>query len=165
MPFRFALLAAACVLSLPAAARAQAEFTTEDLRVRLDARGSLASLWDTANGRERLAAGEPAPLLSIRAAGQTQTPAGMAFDSRTGVVALDFRPSGVKVRIRAAAKPTHLVLEVADVQPAGAVDAVVWGPIPTTISTTIGEIVGVVRDEAFAIGLQVLNVKTRAARY
>jgi hypothetical protein len=161
MPIRFAILAAVCVLSLPAPARAQAEFTTEDLRVRLDARGSLASLWDVANARERLAAGEPAPLLSLRAAGQTQAPAAMAYDRRTGVVTLDFRPSGVRVRLRAAAKPTHLVFEIVSVEPAGAVDAVVWGPYPTTVGATVGEIVGVVREGAFALGLQVLNLKTR----
>ena len=73
----------------------------------------------------------------------------------------DFRPSGVKVRIRAAAKPTHLVFEIVSVEPAGSVDAVVWGPYPTTVGATVGEIVGVVRDGSFALGLQVLNLKTR----
>jgi hypothetical protein len=163
MPIRLAILAAACVLSLPAPARAQAEFTTDDLRVRLDARGGLASLWDVANARERLASGEPAPLLSIRAAGQTRSPAAMAFDRPTGIISLDFRASGatVRVRVRATAKPTHLVFEIVSVEPADAVDAVVWGPYPTTVGAIVGEIVGVVREGSFALGLQALNLKTR----
>jgi hypothetical protein len=40
------------------------------------------------------------------------------------------------------------------------VELVVWGPIPTTISKTIGETVGVVRGEEFALGIQALNTKT-----
>ena len=35
-----------------------------------------------------------------------------------------------------------------------------WGPIATSIKKHVGEIVGVVRNDAFAIGLQGLNVKT-----
>ncbi len=161
MLVRPALLAAAVLVASPAAARGQAEFATAELRVRLDARGSLASLWDVANARERLAVGEPAPLLSIRTAGQAQAPAAMAYDRRTGVAALDFRPSGVRIRVRATAKPTHLVFEIVSVEPPGAVDAVVWGPYPTTVGASVGEIVGVAREGSFAVGLQVLNLKTR----
>ena len=40
------------------------------------------------------------------------------------------------------------------------IDAVIWGPYPTTISKIIGEIIGVVRNDNFALGIQVLNVKT-----
>jgi hypothetical protein len=160
-PIRLAILAAACALSLPVPALAQAEFTTDDLRLRLDARGSLVSLWDVAGARERLAAGEPAPLLSIRAAGQTLAPASMTYARQTGIVALDFRPSAVRVRLRATAKPTHLAFEIVSVEPAGSVDAVIWGPYPTTVGATVGEIVGVVREGDFALGLQVLNLKTR----
>ena len=161
MPIRSAVLAAAFVLSLPASAPGQAEFTTDDLRVRLDGQGSLVSLWDVAGARERLAKGEPAPLLSIRAAGRTQAPSAMSYDRRTGIVALDFRPSGVRVQVRASAEPTHLVFEIVSVEPGGAVDAILWGPYPTTVGAIVGEIVGVVRDGTFALGLQVLNLKTR----
>jgi hypothetical protein len=161
LPVRHLVVVAISMLALPAGAAAQAEFTTTDLRLRLDARGTVISLWDVANARERLAPGEPAPLLSIRAAGRTQAPATMAFNPRTGIVTLDFRPGGVKVGVRATAKPTHLVFEVVSVEPADAVEAVVWGPYPTTVGATVGEIVGVVREGTFALGLQVLNLKTR----
>ena len=36
----------------------------------------------------------------------------------------------------------------------------IWGPFPTTISKTVGEVIGVVRDGTIAIGMQVLNMKT-----
>ena len=62
--------------------------------------------------------------------------------------------------MKAVRKATHLVFEIAGAEPASAVDAVVWGPYPTSIGATVGEIVGVVRDVEYAIGLQVLNIKT-----
>jgi hypothetical protein len=37
---------------------------------------------------------------------------------------------------------------------------ILWGPYPTTIRDTIGEVVGVVRNKDFAIGIQALNIKT-----
>jgi len=158
---RLAVAATVVLTCLPSPARGQAEFATDGLRVRADARGSLASLWDVANSRERLAAGQAAPLLSIRTAGRAEVPATLAYDAKARVITLGFRPSGVRVRVRATAKPTHLTFEIVGVEPADSVDAVVWGPYPTTVGATIGEIVGVARDETIAIGLQVLTLKTR----
>ena len=37
---------------------------------------------------------------------------------------------------------------------------ILWGPYPTIIGDTIGEVVGVVRNKEFAIGIQALNIKT-----
>jgi hypothetical protein len=151
-------------------ASAQAEFSAGDLRLRLDARGQVTSLADAKHGREYLAPGQPAALLSIRPAASggwlttpALAPARMTWDAKAGLLSFEYAstPKPARVRVRAAVKPAYLSLEIVDMQPAGAVDAVIWGPIPTTIGATVGEIVGVVRDEAFAIGLQVLNVKTR----
>jgi hypothetical protein len=159
--FRLGLLATVAAACLPAAASGQAEFTTGDLRVRVDSRGTLASLWDVANARERLAAGQPAPLLSIRTAGRIEAPDALTYDARSGIVGLDYRPSGVRVSLRVTSKPTHVVFEISAIEPAGAVDAAIWGPYPTTVGASVGEIVGVAREGPFAIGLQVLNLKTR----
>ncbi len=40
------------------------------------------------------------------------------------------------------------------------IDAILWGPSGTTIGETVGEFVGVVRNQDYAIGIQALNVKT-----
>ncbi len=141
-------------------ASAQAEFVSDDLRLRLDGRGQLVSLSGRSDSREYVASGQPAPLLTIRTAGRVESPATLTFDPKTGIATLKYQPSGVIVRVRALAKPTHFTFEIVGVEPGGVVDAVTWGPYPITIGATIGEIVGVVRDPAFAIGLQVLNIKT-----
>ena len=62
--------------------------------------------------------------------------------------------------VKVATKGTHITFEVVSIVPKEKVDLVVWGPYPTTIGKTIGETVGVVRDDRFVLGIQTLNVKT-----
>ena len=57
-------------------------------------------------------------------------------------------------------KPDYLRFELTKAVHPEKIDAVLWGPINTTIGQTIGEVVGVVRDADFAVGLQTLNTKT-----
>ncbi|MGE5361898.1 MAG: hypothetical protein ACM3NQ_23025 [Bacteroidales bacterium] len=177
---RIRVVAAAAVSLLLAAsdaARAQAQFSTADLQVRLDARGRITSLYDRRNHRECLPPGQQPALVSVRAAAKDaarrvsgrpsleavadEPPSRMRWDAKTGVLTLEYQASGARVRVRAVERPSHIVFEVVQARPQDRVDAVVWGPYPTTIGAVVGEIVGVVRDDRFAIGLQVLNAKTR----
>jgi len=57
----------------------------------------------------------------------------------------DFRRSKTAVDVAVAVKPTHLTFEVVQATPVDAIDGVLWGPYPTSISATVGDIVGVVR--------------------
>jgi hypothetical protein len=54
----------------------------------------------------------------------------------------------------------YLKFELKQLTQADKVDWIQWGPFPATIADTIGEVVGVVRDKDFAIGIQALNIKT-----
>jgi len=155
-----AVCGALLVVAAVGPAAAQADLAADGLRVRIDQRGQVTSLSDPVTPREYLAPGQPAPLVSIKVRGTLEPPASLAWDARAGVATMRFAAAGVRVRVRAIRKPTHIVFEIVGVDPAGAVDAVVWGPYPTTIRETVGEIVGVVRDAEYAIGLQVLNIKT-----
>jgi len=159
---RVALRAAVClaVLSLPQRSAAQALFSTDDLRVGIDGRGRIASLVNPASRQEYLAQGQPAPLLQIRIGARVEAPAAMAREASTGRLVLRYEPSGVRVDVAVAVRRTHLVLTIARVEPAGLVDAITWGPYPVAIGQTVGEIIGVVRDATFAVGIQVLNIKT-----
>lgn len=141
-------------------ARAQIDLSADGLRVRVGANGQLTSLFDPLTRREHLAPGQPAPLLAIRARGTVEAPAAVAWDGAAGIATLRYAPSGVHVRVRLLRKPTHLVFQIVGVDQADAVDLVIWGPYPTSIRETVGEIIGVVRDAQSAIGLQVLNIKT-----
>jgi len=73
---------------------------------------------------------------------------------------LPFADAGVSAVLTLEAKPAHVVFELVDVQPTNRAELVLWGPYPTTIGDMIGEVVGVVRDPEFAVGIQELNAKT-----
>ncbi len=148
------------ILSLPSTAATGVEYKTRDLVVRLEA-GRIVSLRATRGGREYLPAGQRPPLLTVRSAGRDEDPDGMTSRPRNGDLTLRYLKSGVEIDVKATARPTHVAFEITAVRPAGVVDAVLWGPYPTTLGGTVGEIVGVVRDDTVAIGLQPLNVKTR----
>jgi len=153
-------IAALLAILFAAPALAQSTITTSDLVLRIDAHGQLVSAVNPASRKDYLAAGQPAPLLQIRVGSRVEAPTAMTWDARRRVMSLSFQQSGVRVVVMAAAKRTHAVFAIDRVEPAGVVDAITWGPYPITIGETAGEIIGVVRDAEFAVGLQVLNIKT-----
>jgi hypothetical protein len=134
-------------------------FSADEFRVRVDGRGAVTSLSDLGRGREYLAPNQPAPLLSVKIGGRLEAPAAAA-DLGEGLIRLAFEPSGATVDVRVVEKPTHVTFEVVQADPVDEIDLCLWGPFPTSIRKTVGEIVGVVRDGTFALGLQSLNPKT-----
>lgn len=126
----------------------------------IDAKGSLGVLARNDDGRNYLAPGQPAALLSVRVAGKLHPPDSAAWDAPARRLTLKFNAAEVTAVVIAQAKPTHVVFELAQLQPTNRVELIMWGPYPTTISNIIGETVGVVRDSGFAIGIQALNAKT-----
>ncbi|MBT3193490.1 MAG: hypothetical protein HN341_13150, partial [Verrucomicrobia bacterium] len=153
------LSAGLCVGLLASGALAESALKTKHLSIGLKD-GAIVSLKATASGRDYLAAGQPAPLLQVRVAGALHAPDGMDWDAKTEQMTLRFSKAGVEVVVATKAKPTHVTLTVLSVTPKEKVELIVWGPYPTTINRTIGEMVGVVRDQTFGIGIQVLNPKT-----
>ncbi len=141
---------------------AQTTFTAGALQLTVSATGQLTALRSTQTKRDYLAAGVSAPLITIVHAGQRVVPTGLNVKStRSGkLLTFSFATVPAQIEVRVQEKETHLALTVTRAAPASRVEALIWGPYPTTISKTIGEIIGVVRDEQVALGLQVLNMKT-----
>jgi hypothetical protein len=132
---------------------------TNELRLVIDGRGSLANLFDLVDGRELLAQGQPAPLLSVKVDGKLEAPSS-ATEVEPGLLRLVYKAASAEVDVRIAKKRTHLTFEVVRAEPAARIQLVLWGPFPTSISKTVGEIVGVVRDGTYGLGIQALNPKT-----
>ena len=122
--------------------------------------GSFSSISRRADARNYLAASQPAPLLSVRLDGTLHAPDNAVWDSSANRLTLRYTKAGVMALLWVQAKSTHLTLELLEVQPPGRAELVLWGPYPTTIRQTVGEVVGVVRDGEFALGVQALNPKT-----
>ena len=134
-----------------------AEWRAGSLQLTVDGTGHVVRLVDETTGRDHAASSVGSPLLSLQTAGLLDPPMAFAWDAAAGLATLEYR-DGIAARIAVAEKETHLVLELQEVS--APVELVVWGPYATSISHTIGETVGVVRDSGFAIGIQALNPKT-----
>lgn len=148
-----------CLLGLAIPTCAEVVFETEHFAVRIDDTGAVRGLLDRRNGVNYQAPDQSAPLLCIRIAGQVHVPQAMHHEESKGTLALQYS-EGVTVVVRTATKATHVTFEMVSVEPKEKVEAVVWGPYPTQIEEIIGETVGVVRNDRFALGIQTLNVKT-----
>jgi hypothetical protein len=133
---------------------------TDTFSVSIDEKGQLISLKDKASNTEYLAQGQKAPLLVVHVKDSTTlAPVTMKIDEAAKLLTLTFE-GGSQIGVSYEQNDTHLTLEVVSATPQDKIPGVIWGSYPTTISETIGEVIGVVRNKDFAIGLQSLNIKT-----
>lgn len=131
------------------------------LRIGLDATGQVRSLYDAGHQREYLAATQPAPLLSMDLGSRIESPSRLTVSENGRKLELTYPACGIAATVVVEIHATHAALEL--VQLSGTTpEKVRWGPYPTTIGKTVGEVVGVVRDDQFALGIQGLNLKTSA---
>ena len=133
---------------------------TDSTAFALDASGAFTSITRRTDGHNYLATNQPAPLLSVEVDGAFHVPDRAAWDAPAKQLKLRYTKAGITASIKAEAKATHVTLELVGVEPEGRATLALWGPYPTTIRKTVGEVVGVVRDGEFALGLQALNPKT-----
>lgn len=134
---------------------------TEAAMFTLDGQGAVTGIYRNADGRNYLPAGQPAPLLQLRVGGKDYAPDAAAWDASAGRLFLRYDAIGGEAVVKVDAKSTHTVFELVEARPLEKIDLVRWGPYPTTIRRVIGELVGVVRDGEFAVGIQALNAKTQ----
>lgn len=152
--FIFSLFLGSC--SLPSETPI-AEFSTSGFRMQLSDRGNLMALIDPVTGKNHLAQDSLAPLMSLRVKGIFQKPCAASFKNNT--LHLEFEKQR-NAQIKVTQKTSHITFELIALNQAKEVDLILWGPYPTTIDQIIGETVGVVRGETFALGIQSLNLKT-----
>jgi len=145
-------------LFLAAVTSARADFTLETLHaaIRINERGFVTSLTDRQSHKEYSPANHPSPLLSLHEHGKPNetlvAPVSAVFQPDPHQAVLQFA-NGSTATVAVAAKDDYFRFQLLSLTPRDAVDTVVWGPINTTISGKIGDIIGVVRDNSWAIGL------------
>lgn len=138
---------------------AQVSFKTSQLHISVTANGEISSLKDN-NGKEYLAAGQPAPLLSVFTHGKLLSPERLRWQNISKTMVLTYPGWAGEVSIKVQEKPDYITMELVKVKGNESVDYIRWGPYPTIIDKQIGETVGTVWDDSFGIGLQALNIKT-----
>lgn len=138
----------------------QISLQTDDLSLTISPGGQLTEMLNLSTGKNYLPIGEKAPLLRIRVGSEWEDPARAVFNSKSGVIMLNFPVSKISAEIKVTQNKSHLAFRLIRLSAKEKVNAVCWGSYPTIIGKTIGEVIGVVRDGDFAIGLQTLNAKT-----
>jgi len=146
-------------------AKGQVVLNAGELKLALDKNGYFTQLSSKATGKSYLYTDTLAPLMTLVSGNARFMPARLVYDEAKSKITLEFKEPGVAVEIAVESKATHVVFEVIKAQPENKIDAVVWGPIPTTIGQTVGEIIGVVHDREVALGVQVLNIKTLGGNF
>ncbi|MFT5143907.1 MAG: hypothetical protein ACI80V_000798 [Rhodothermales bacterium] len=157
-PTRFLLLLAALGLAA-CSPRPEVSFRAGQLQIGIGSDGSLVDLTRPETGQNFLPPNVPPPLLSVRENGVLRPPSGAVWDETAGVLTLDFG-EGLVADVRIEDKDTHATLELTSLSDTSRVELVVWGPYPTTLNELIGETIGVVQGDGFAVGLQALNIRT-----
>jgi len=118
--------------------------------------GTIQSFSDVASGRDYLPEGLSAPLLTLRVDNIDLRPQTAVANEADHTLTLTYG-GGREAQLSVREEPTHAALELVFVTDPASVEVAIWGPYPTVISKTIGETVGVVRGEDFAMGIQALN--------
>jgi len=162
MAFRAVVFVGFC--SAVAATAGDVAFKTKFFTLKV-ADGKITGMIDNATGKDYLAKDVPAPILQVRLFKdegkiKNYAPSSMKWNAATKTIQLFYEDVGVETTIEIETKDSHVRMEVVDIRPREEVELVLWGPYPTTINRSIGECVGVVRGEDYAIGIQSLNAKT-----
>lgn len=147
-----------CLLS--ACQKQVMSFETDVFKLGIDGRGNIVTLLDKTHGADYLSSGQPSPLLAIRVEGVYENPATASWDESQELLSLTYPKNQTTLFIKADRGQQFVTFELQEVRSDKEIELVVWGPYATTISQTIGECVGVVRDSLFAVGIQALNPKT-----
>ncbi|MGN7722052.1 hypothetical protein [Chitinophaga sp. 22620] len=133
------------------------KFETKYSTFTVNAKGYVVSILDKRSGREYCPKDLPSALLTLVTREKQILPVSAEFNP--GDIVLRY-PNGAVARIDVQLRPQYLRLQLLSLDNAPDVDNIVWGPYKTTISKKIGEIISVVRDDRFAIGMLALDDNT-----
>jgi hypothetical protein len=133
-------------------------YQTENFKIVLNNKGLIEGIYNKKDDTNYLAPNQIAPLVSIRCNGAVEIP--LSMKSKGPLLIFSFGINKVEAKMKVITRQSYLTFELIEITPANKVELILWGPYPTIIKETIGETVGVVRNNRFAIGIQALNIKT-----
>lgn len=144
---------------------AQNFFSSKELKLGINTQGYLTEITNISTQINYLYKDTAAPLLILVSNKKRFQPTSAVFNTKQKKISLQYKEAGVSIDIKVLEKSSHIVLEIIKAIPANKIEAVIWGPYPTTINKTVGEVIGVVRDGTTTVGMQVLNIKTLGGDY
>ncbi len=143
----------------------QVVFSSGELTLGVNKSGYVNKIINSNTGKNYLAADTIAPLITLISNGVPVLPSSAKYKGSSKTISLNFDKPLVKIDILVEDKETHLTMQIVKAEPSHRIDGIVWGPYPLIISETIGEIIGVARNQDIAVGIQVLNIDTDGGFY
>jgi hypothetical protein len=138
----------------------QLTFTSDNFQIEINNKGQITSFFDSRNKTEYFPDNQESYLLSLRSEGVIIHPDQLEWDENNTLLKLIFNKNNIVVKIKVEQKQLCTTFELVTIEGNAQPDLAIWGPFATTINQTVGETVGVVRNNQFAIGIQALNPKT-----
>lgn len=130
------------------------------MTIGINEKGYIVSLKDNKSKKEYSPAGHPSALLALTKGNDEYIyPKKAEYDPATSQITLTYTNDAVAT-LKADIKGEYVRFELLNLTPRYDIDNVVWGPYNTTISKTLGEIISVVRDDNYAIGIMALDDNT-----
>ncbi len=131
---------------------------SESFMISINKKGILTKLEDLESGINYLPKKVKAPILAIRINNEILFPKSASLEKDDELI-LTFH-GDIEAVVKSEQKRSHITFELISITAPENIELVIWGPYPTIINKVIGECVGVVQGEKFAIGIQALNPKT-----
>jgi hypothetical protein len=135
------------------------QFRTLDASITINERGFVTSLQALKTKEEDCPKNHASPLLSLQDHGKLMEPTKASFKRSNHEVELLY-PNGARATVKIIAKNRYFRFELLSLNNRGTVDDIVWGPVHTNVSQFIGDIIGVVHDSKWAIGMVGLTDNT-----
>jgi len=130
---------------------------TTSFKMSISGTGSILDFTDQKTNKNYLAKDAPVYLMSLRINNEIKVSQKAKASKNT--ISLFFE-NNIEAKIKIEEKASYLSFELISLTNKDAVDLIIWGPYSTTINKIIGETVGVVREDEYALGIQSLNIKT-----
>ncbi|MBR9776595.1 MAG: hypothetical protein GYB55_16885 [Cytophagales bacterium] len=136
------------------------DLETDYLKITLDGKGKLTSIYDKTNRSELQHPSDSNYLLSVQVNDEILFPQEMDIDEASQHIYLAFDQLEMKAQLQFTQNKNYISFELINLTNSTQADHLIWGPYRLNISETIGETVGVVQNGQFAMGIQALNIKT-----
>lgn len=133
-------------------------FKTKYITLSVNDKGYIESL-KSKSGKEYIPKTHLPALVNLFQKDKLINPSAAVYDRNRSEITLSYT-NGSVAKVKIDQKDEYLRMEILSVSVREGVDNVVWGPYNTTISKTIGEIISVVRDNEFAVGIMALDDNT-----
>lgn len=135
----------------------QVSMKAGNLLMEINQNGEIVKMADGRSGVNYVPDGQPGHLLRVKSGKRELHPSSVKIQNKVFQFAYD---GGIELYVQATETQDYIKFELIRAVRPELIEAVLWGPFNTIIGETIGEVVGVVRDSNFAIGMRALNAKT-----